>query len=161
MSSRSLSDVLRQRRHMDRYLGELSTLMARAVQPDELGSREQAVEMRVAAQGFLGQSSAWCEIKFADRSSEHFAKFLKRLTDANSSSIYVWTPHTIDCGTFLAPSLDVIKFDFPFAINDDGILSFVTSDLQDRLVLDFSRTFAGQEVMRVETQGPGWARIIY
>ena len=135
--------------------------MGRTIQRDELGSREHAVEMRVAAQDFLAQSSTGCQINFADRKSERFKRFLQRLTEANPSSVYVWTPRTIDCGTFLVSSLDAIAFDFPFAINDEGVLSFATSDLRDRLLLDFSHAFADQEIMKVETQGPSWARIIY
>ena len=81
--------------------------------------------------------------------------------DVNPSSIYVWTPRTIDCGALLVTSLAEIKFDFDFAINDEGILAFTTSDLADSLLLDFSNTSAGEEVLLVETQGPNWASVVY
>lgn len=161
MSAPSLSDRLRQKLHLKRYLEELSALTGRSVQADELGSLEQAAAMRMAAQKLIAQPFARYEIKFSDRSSERFRKFLQRLTDANPSSVYVWTEHTIDCGAFLVASLAEIKFDFDFAINDEGILAFTTSDLADSLLLDFSSTPAGEQVMTVETQGPNWASAVY
>lgn len=159
--SAPLSDRLRQKMHLKRYLEELSALTGRSVQADELGSLELAAAMRVAAQKADAKSSARCEIGFSDTRSERFRKFLQRLTDANPSSVYVWTPRTIDCGALLVPSLAAIKFDFDFAINDEGILAFTTSDLADSLLLDFSSTPAGEQVMTVETQGPNWASADY
>lgn len=135
--------------------------MGRTVQANELGSLDQAAEMRVAAQKFVAQPLARYEIKFSERKSERFRKFLQGLTDANPSSVYVWTEHTIDCGALLVASLAEINFDFDFAINDEGILAFTTSDLADSLLLDFSRTPAGEQVMMVETQGPNWASAVY
>lgn len=161
MSAPSLSDRLRQKLHLKRYLEELSALTGRSVQADELGSLEQAAAMRMAAHKFVAQPFARHEIKFSDTRSERFRKFLQRLTDANPSSVYVWTEHTIDCGALLVGSLAAIKFDFDFAINDEGILAFTTSDLADKLLLDFSSTPAGEQVMTVETQGPNWASAVY
>lgn len=161
MSSPSLSTRLRRNLHLKRYLKELSALMERSVQAEELGSLEQAAAMRTAAQGFLEKSTTQYEISFSDRSSERFKRFLQSLTDANPSSVYVWTPDTIDCGALLVPSLDAIRFDFDFDINDDGILAFLTSDLGDRLLLDFSRTPTGEQVMKIETQGANWGGVIY
>jgi hypothetical protein len=117
--------------------------------------------MRMAARKFVAQPFARYEIKFSERRSERFRKFLQRLTDANPSSIYVWTEHTIDCGALLVASLSEIKFDFDFAINDAGILAFTASDLADSLLLDFSSTPAGEQVMTVETKGPNWANAVY
>ena len=161
MSAPSLSDRVRQKLHLKRYLEELSALTGRSVQADELGSLEQAAAMRTAAQRANARSSGRCEIKFSDTSSERFRKFLQRLMDANPSSVYVWTPRTIDCGALLVTSLAEIKFDFDFAINDEGILAFTTSDLADSLLLDFSSTPAGEQVMTVETQGPNWASAVF
>lgn len=146
---------------MKRYLEELSTLTGRIVQADELGSLEQTAALHRAAQKFIAQPLARYEIKFSDRCSERFKNFLQRLTDANPSSLYIWTEHTIDCGALLVASLAAIKFDFDFVINDEGILAFTTSDLVDRLLLDFSSTLAGEQVMTVETQGPSWVKIVY
>lgn len=161
MSSLSLSDKLRQRLHLKRYLEELEALAGRPVEVSELGSLQQAAALRAVAQKLNTQSAAHCEIRFSDKGSERFKRFLQNLADSNSSPIYVWTPRTIDCGTFLIPSLKEIRFDFEFAINDEGILAFTTSDLIDSLLLDFSITPMGEQVMKIETQGVNWSRVIY
>jgi hypothetical protein len=155
------STRLRRQLRLKRYLGELSALTGRSVKADELGDLEQVVALRAAAQKLLEDAPAQFEISFSDRTSERFKRFLKSLAAANPSSVYLWTPDSIDCGVLLVPSLDAINFAFDFNINDDGILSFTTSDLNDRLLLDFSSTPAGEQVMTVETQGPHWARAIY
>ena len=152
---------LRQKLHLKQYLAELSVLTGHPVSADELGSIEQAAAMRLAAQGEGSQYSVRLEIKFADISSVRFSKFLQRLSDANPSNIYVWTPRTIDCGALLVPSLDAIKFDFDFTINDEGILAFTTRDLRDCLLLDFSIATTGGQVMTVETRGANWSKTVY
>jgi hypothetical protein len=161
MSSPSLSQRLRRNLYLKSYLDELSALTGRVVQADELGSLEQAAAMRVDAQKFAGQAPTAWEIRFSERCSERFKKFLRILGDANPSPVYLWTEHTIDCGALLVPSLDVIKFDFDFTINDEGILIFKTSDLDDRLLLDFSSTPMDEQVMKIETQGANWAKVAY
>ncbi len=161
MSSPSLSDQLRQKLHLKMYLEELGTLTGRSVQVEELGGLELAAAMRMIAQRFDALPSAQCEIRFSDRNSERFNKFLQSLVTTNPSSVYVWTPRTRDCGALLVPSLDAIKFDFDFAINDEGILAFTTSDFCDSLLLDFSSTPTGEQTLKIETQGPNWARAVY
>lgn len=161
MSSPSPSTKRRQKLHLKRYLEELGALIGRVVKAEELGSLEEVAAMRQAAQRFIGQPTAKYEINFSDRRSERFKKFLKNLTVANRLAIYVWTPHTIDCGALLVDSLDAISFDFEFAINDDGVLSFMTSDLRDRLLVDFSSTSTGEQVMRIEIQGANWTKVVY
>jgi hypothetical protein len=157
----SSAQKLRQKLQLTRYLKELGALIGRPVQADELGSLEQAAAMRLEARASDTQSRLASEIAFSERRSERFKRFLQRLRDANPSSVHVWTPRTIDCGTLVVPSLDVIKFDFDFAVNDEGILAFATSDGRDGLLLDFSRTPTGEEVMKIETQGANWTEVIY
>lgn len=70
--------------------------------------------MREISQKFIVQASQTCEIMFSDRCSERFKELVQRLYNANPSSVYIWTPRTIDFGTFLVPSITVIKFDFDF-----------------------------------------------
>lgn len=161
MSTPSSSEKLRQKLNLKRYLDELAALIGRPVHADELGSLEQTASMREAAQKFRAQAAQVCEIPFSERRSARFKGFVHRLQDANPSSVYVWTPRTISCGTFLVASLAVVRFDFDFAVNDEGILTFLTGDLEDSLLLDFSTSPMGEQVMKVETQGANWARVVY
>jgi hypothetical protein len=162
MSSLSSNGKLRRKLRLKQYLEELSVLTARTVHADELGSLEHAAAMQSSAQKYNVEPDVVVyRTRFADKSSEQFKKFIRGLRDANSSAIYVWTPRTIDCGAFLVPSLDDVNFDFDFNINSEGILVFVTSDLEDRLTLDFSATSNGEHVLRIETQGMNWPKVRY
>ncbi|MDB3935502.1 hypothetical protein N9383_02140, partial [Granulosicoccus sp.] len=98
---------------------------------------------------------------FADRSSERFKNFVKRLNDANPFPVYLWSPRTIDCGALLVPSLNVISFDFEFKVNDEGIFVFLSSDLLDKLLLDFFTQTNGEQRLKIETQGTTWGRVTY
>ena len=162
MSSISSHGKLRRKLHLKQYLEELSVLTARTVHADELGSLEHAAAMQSSAQKYNVEPAVVVyKARFSDKNSEQFKKFLLDLKDANSSAIYIWTPRTIDCGTFLVPSLDAVNFDFDFSINGEGILAFVTSDLEDRLILDFSGTPNGEQALSIETQGMNWPKARY
>lgn len=161
MATSSLSEKLRQKLHLKEYLQELEALTGRAVQAGELGSLEQVATIRQIVQKFDAQPVVAFETAFSDRTSERFKRFVERLRNANSSPVYVWTPRTISCGALIVSSLDAVQFGFDFAINKEGILVFLTSDLEDRLLLDFSTTPTGEQCMRVETQGTNWAKIAF
>lgn len=157
----SFSTKTRQKINIRSYLDELASLVGHSVNADDLGSIEQAVLMREASQKFVGQPSLCCQIAFEERSSMRFSDFVSRLYGANPASVYIWTPRTITCGVFLVPSVSAIKYDFDFDINADGVLAFLTSDLEDRLVLDFSESHTGEKIMSVETQGLNWGAVRY
>jgi hypothetical protein len=159
--SEDLSKKLARSRDLKTYLSELSALCGRAIRSDELGSAEEARNLRNLAQKFSTEPSVKYEMPFSDRTKESFRDFSARLQGANPSTIYVWTPRTISSGTFVAPSIGSIKFNFDFEINPEGILTFLTSDLKDRLLLDFSTSSGGEEYMTIETQGPNWTKVIY
>lgn len=161
MSPLSLHEKLQQKLYLKEYLKELSALAGQTVRADDLGSLEHAAAMRMNAKKSDVKATVVYKASFSDRSSERFKKFLRGLKDANSSAIYIWTPRTISCGALLAPSLNAINFDFDFNINDEGILAFTTSDLEDRLLLDFSSTPTGEQVMNIEIQGTNWPTVSY
>lgn len=158
---RLLQQRLRRSINLQSYLRELSDLIGRPVRADELSSPEQAAEIRARAEGLIAEPAASTEVPFSDRMTERFRSFIQRLQAANPSSIQVWTPKTIDCGVIEVPSLAAVRFDFDFSINDDGILSFVTSGLTDRLLLDFSASLSGHQRMTIEVQGQSWSRVTY
>jgi hypothetical protein len=161
MTTPSLSGKLRQKIYLKRYLAELSALTGGPVQADELVSLEQTAKLREAQQQFVALPTSSSEIPFSDRGSERFAEFVRRLHDANPSPVYVWTERTIDCGALLVPSLMAIRWNFDFAVNEEGMLAFVTSDIADSLLLDFSALHTGEQRMKVETKGANWEEVAY
>lgn len=161
MSTPASSERIRQKLNLKRYLNELTSIIRRPVHADELGSLEQATSIREAGQKFGVLASESCVVPFSARCSERFKGFVQRLHDANPTSVYVWTPRTIVCGALLVSSLDVVKFDFDFAVNEEGILVFHSSDLKDRLLLDFADSATGEKIMKIETQGANWGKVAY
>ena len=159
MKTISSLERIRQKLNVKKYLVELSALVGHAVQADELTSLDQATAIREAAQKFKTQSATSIEIAFSDRRSKRFIEFLQKLHYANPCPVYIWTPRTMDCGALLVPSIGAVRFEFDFTLNEEGIVVFLTSDLTDRLLLDFSVTATGVEVMKVETQGMNWERV--
>lgn len=151
----------RKKLEMKPYLDELTALLGRPVSADELGSLEEAEQLRELSQKFRAPEPKSFDILFSARCSDRFRRFVDRLHSGNPSSVYIWTPKTIICGALRVPSIASIRFDFEFDINADGILAFSTSDLVDSLLLDFSLSLAGEEILTVETQGPNWQGIVY
>jgi hypothetical protein len=161
MSELSSAGKIRRNLDLTRYLEELSELTGRQVHADELGSIEGAASIRENCQKFGAQTICVIEMPFAERDSERFKRFIQGLSKANAAYVQVWTPRTISCGVFVMPSIDAVRFDFDFSINGKGILVFVTSDLEDRLLLDFSESAAVGRIMRIETQGANWMTVSY
>jgi hypothetical protein len=161
MPTLSPAENLRQKFNLKKYLNELTGLIGRPVHAEELGSLEQVNSIREVGQKFSSLISQKCEIPFSERCSERFKDFLQRLDDANPSSIYIWTPRTINCGVLLVASLAVVRFDFDFSVNEDGIIVFLTSNLEDRLLLDFSGLPGSEQIMKIETQGANWVNVPY
>lgn len=161
MTSPSLSQRLRQNLYKKQHLEDLGALLGRVVLQEELGSLEHVNTMREASQKFIDLPVTKREILFSERRMDRFRKFIERLSEANPAPIYVWTEHTIDCGLLLVPSLSDIRFDLDFSINTNGVFVFTTSDLYDRLLLDFSLSDTNEHRLQVETQGEHWSEVVY
>jgi hypothetical protein len=145
--------------YLKKYLEELSILAGHPVQVNELSHVDQAASIREAGKKFALQATTISEISFSNRNENLFKIFTKKLYDANPSPVYVWTPRTIECGAFLLPSICAVNFSFDFTINEEGILVFLTNDLIDRLLLDFTSLPSGEERLRIETQGENWIHL--
>ncbi|MDC8011819.1 hypothetical protein [Tahibacter soli] len=161
MTSESLAQKLRRNLHLKEYLAELGALTGRTVYERELSGIEEVVATREAAQKFRIQQSDRVEIPFSGRRSERFDAFVRQLYEANPRRVSIWTPRTIDCGMIFAPSIASINFDFDFSINDDGIISFLTEDIADYLLLEFSESSDGGKILQVETGGAHWSPVAF
>lgn len=155
-------DLIRQKVNMKGYLSQLGTLVGRAISADELSSLEKAFAMRQEIQKSLSKPTRKFETVFADLNAEKFAKFVKLLKDLNSSKVYVWTRHTIDCGALALPSIEsILQFDFSVIFEREGLVYFRTEDLKDMLSLDFDLSPEGVKKMIIETQGDNWTNAAY
>ena len=161
MTPEYLSQKLRRARHLGTYLSELAILTGRTVDASELSSSDRVSIVREAAQKFCLQQPSRVEVPFSGRRSERFAEFIEGLHGKNPCPVSIWTPRTIDCGMIYVPSILAIRFDFDFSINVDGIVSFLTEDLEDNLVLDFSEANANERILQIDAKGPGWGKVVF
>lgn len=146
---------------MKAYLANLGVLLGRVVLPEELCSLEQTEALRQASQKFRDQPVTSCEIDATETQTNRFKGFIERLHTAHPSPLSVWMTHVTDCGTLVVPSLQDMKFDFSFFVKEGGVLTFATSDVCDRLVLDFFDSATGTQRLTIETQGKHWSDVRY
>jgi hypothetical protein len=77
---------------------------------------------------------------------------------SNVSPVYVWTPLSNLCGVLRPIRLRDIDWEFPFVVEAEGIIVILTSDLTDKLLMDYSQTDEGREILEVEASGEHWGR---
>ena len=156
-----LAGRLTQKVNLPQHLRELSQLVGRKVEPEELLSLAETEAVR--AQGMTVQRlPSWrCELRFSDKRSARFGRLLQAIRERNPSPVYLWTPLSNDCGLLRPVPLSDVRFDFDFAVNRDGIVVLLTADLQDRMLLDFSEGPDGEQLLEVEVAGANWGQATY
>jgi hypothetical protein len=139
-----------------RHLSELSSLVSREVRREDLLPLAEADKIREDSKKVQYSPSWSTEIPFARKTEVVFQDFVRKLERLNANPVYVWTPASNQCGLLRPIPLHDLNFGFDFSINPEGILVVLTSDLRDRLLLDYSRDAAGQEVLEIEASGEHW-----
>ena len=164
MSPEERRRKIRQKINMKEHLNELTVLMGRPVHADDLESLEKTdaiCEVWDKHIGELERKVEEYEIPFSDRLLQRFKIFVKNLFDANPSPVYAWVERSNVCGTLLIPSVLSIRFDFEFTLERNAVISFLTSDFKDRLLLDFFLSEEGEQRLEVKTEGRNWGVVKY
>lgn len=151
-----LSRKLARKTQMDRYLAQVSEISGRLVEQDELDSIEETDAIRSEFKKFIDQPKAAFEIKPNDLRSGRFIHFLESLEQANPKPVFIWIERTNVCGAFKLPSVSKIYAGFKPEKVPEGIISFITEDLENSLILDFD-----DDSVEVELQGPDWIDVRY
>src|SRR5688500_5918049 len=156
----SLEAKLRYNRSIKSYLAELRLLNNKDVSKEDLSSIVELEEIRRKSSLLKSLPISKFTIDFDERKSVRFNQYIQNLNKVNDSHIYIWTAKTNDCGLYKNGSIVDIDFSFPFEINE-GVLVFLSIDLKDNLLLDFSNGTEGKRVLEVEAQGLNWPKISY
>jgi len=156
-----LADKLAFRRELPRHLRELSLLLGRSVDTLDLLSIDDTKELRSQANQVTREPASTFQIPFDATREPRFGMFVRRLEEANTSPVYVWTPASNACGLLKPTPLGVVRMEFPFDLNPEGIVAILTSDLQDELLLDYSKGDRDQRELEVEASGKHWGLIAY
>jgi hypothetical protein len=157
MNNRQLE--IRKRLNLREYLKELELFAGRKVEEKELTSLQFMEEFREQVKAIPISPSVKFALAFEQLQSPEFASLVKQLYEKNMAPVYLWTSRTNDCGLFKVNDVTNINFKFPFDVNSDGILTIVTTDAQDRMLLDFNEEEKVGKTLEIEIRGQNWVKV--
>ncbi|HEY2030481.1 MAG TPA: hypothetical protein VGH20_14865 [Myxococcales bacterium] len=148
-------DRFQYRRNLQQHLRQQSVLTGHPVAAADLVPLEEVAvwRSRVVAMDTTARSKV--RLPFEDKVTPVFDAYVRRLEQANPSQVYLWTPLASICGPAMAPSIAQVNFAFPFDVNVEGIVSFISADFRDELVLDYYEE-QEQYFVDVEARGARW-----
>lgn len=149
-------DILLRKRWMREYLDQLSLVSGRDVVENEIRSVEEAKSTREKAKKFASLPRYRQEFLLKNNEIGPLRHLFTLLERANPAPISVWTDHTIDCGTFTLPNILSVDLTFLAKWKYDSVIVFLSSDLSDRVILDFDQVYDNGISIVVETQGKNW-----
>lgn len=150
------------RHNIASHLSQLSHLVNREVTADDLLSLEATEAIREQSRSLLKNDPLKkFQIQFSEKAEARFAAFIKNLHALNPKPIYIWTDHTIECGLYEVGSILEINFKFEYSKFPAGIMSFVTKDFSDKLLLDFFEESNGERFIEIELTGDHWPSCTY
>lgn len=141
--------------HLKEYLGELEKLVGHPISESELIGVAETRDIQVASKKFEHLPTVSKTVPFLAADHAFLGEVLQQLSDANNSPVFIWTPRTQYCGMLKIPSICAIKPDFHYQTNKEGVLAFITDDLCDRMVIDWSND-GNTNWLTYEFQGDNW-----
>jgi hypothetical protein len=89
------------------------------------------------------------------KQAPEFDAYVKRLEELNPSSVYLCTPLASICGPATVGSIADVDFGFPFSFNVEGVVSFISTNFTDELLLDYDEE-QGQQLLGIEARSARW-----
>lgn len=151
-------DKIRYKVNLKPHLEELNCFTSKRMEESDLLSIEETKRILEQSQQLPQLSTNKFTIPFQEKRSERFKKFVAKLQEVNSSSIYIWIDRTNDCGTSIIGSLSDINWEFDFDCSSNGIFVLESIDLQDRVLFDFFEE-DGQLWLEIEASGIHWSKV--
>ena len=148
------------KRNIQSYISQLSHLSNREVKAADLLSLEATNVIREQAKLLPNKPFQKFKIKFSEKLDERFAMFVKNLYSLNSTPIHIWLKHTNTCGLFEIRSIMEFNFNFDYSVVNEGIISLLTKDLNDNIILDFFED-SGEKFIEIELRGKNWSTCVY
>lgn len=151
-----LNREIGKRVNMKMYLRELTRLLGREVDESELLNLEETEKISYLSRKFDSQIANGREFDYME-SGIKLKTILELLKDLNPSKIYLWIPLSIECGCLTLYSLDEI--DVSNVFNDDLAISIVTTDMKDKVSIDFTIDADKRKLVQLELLGENWNNI--
>jgi hypothetical protein len=146
------------KQNMTLHLRQLSLLTGGIVAREDLLTVDETEAVRENAK-LIQYSSSWRDtIAFSEKSSPKFKTLIAELDELSSEGVYLWTPLSNLCGLLRPIPLDTIRWEFAFDLIPEGIIVFLSADLQDKLLLDYSSSSDGREELEIEVSGEKWTQ---
>lgn len=120
------------------YLKELSILTGSDVSIHDLSTLEEMESVRAESREINDKPISRFSIDFKCRCDEKFINYIKKLHLSDNGEIYIWTERTNLFGLYKIKSMIYIITSFPFELNEEGIVVFLTINLKNKLLFDFS-----------------------
>lgn len=157
-----LVERLTYRHNIASHLSQLSHLTNREVTAGDLLSLEATRAIREQPRPLLkNRPLKKFKIRFSEKTDARFTAFIKSLHALNPKPIYIWIDHTNECGLYEIGSILEINFKFEYSKFPAGIMSFVTKDFSDKLLLDFFEESTGEKYIEIELTGDRWSSCTY
>jgi hypothetical protein len=157
-----LTQRLACKRNLQCYLSQLCHLANRNVTADDLLPLEVTHAIREQSTRLLDKTSfRKFKIKFSEKLDTRFAMFVKNLYALNPSPVYIWVEHTNTCGLFEISSIMEFNAKFEYSVITEGIISLLTKDMIDNMVLDFYEDSSGEKFIEIELYGSSWVTCVY
>ena len=150
---------IQRRVNLPGYLEKLEHLTGRRPNIEELTSPQFVGQMRIDLGTHLKSAPVEKQvIPFTERLSSRFAELISNLESLNPHPIFVWIEAANDCGFAKPIRLSDFRFGFDFERIPEGIISLITSDARDKMLMDFEEDDDGLKIMTIELHGDGWGK---
>lgn len=151
---------IQRRVNLPGYLDKLECLMGFRSKLETLSSIEFVDEIRDKINRNIKSTAvATTTIPFAERVSAGFVALIEELVMRNSHPVFIWIEKANECGLAPAIRLNDFLFSFGFDSIPEGLISLITSDAKDKLLMDFEEDDDGSRIMTIELHGEHWGGV--
>lgn len=160
--STNVTRRLAYKRDLKPYLDQLNALVNCKVVESDLLSLEETDSIREKSKLMLDVSKVRkFRIDFSEKSGKRFKDFIQCLSEGNSRPLYIWLNYSNSCGLYQLDSIFKFNFDFDYLTVHQGIISLLTNDMSENMILDFFEDSSGEQVVEIELTGKNWPSCIY
>ncbi len=150
-------DEIRRRVNLHGYFDKLEHLTGYRPEIDDLTSPQFVVQIRAELSNHLKSAPvAKTVIPFTERLSSRFAALIGDLELRNPHPVFVWIEAANECGFTKPIRLADFRFGFEFERIPEGLISLITTDAKDKMLMDFEVDDDGLKIMTVELHGSDW-----
>ncbi|MGI6339278.1 MAG: hypothetical protein ACOXZV_07885 [Bacteroidales bacterium] len=139
---------------LNSYLEELNLIVRVKLSEKDLIPLEET-EHLISRRKQISKSIPQKKVKLKFEDKARLYGYLNALESVRNGKIILFTEYSKYCGALLLNSFNDINYDFSFDDEHSGIVSILSENLNDKLLLDFYEE-DGSFFIEVETQGHLW-----